>query len=142
MNASKESTDAEYSTLFDKVSTLETNLETKRETHSTLAEKVTTLEGKLEAERSAYAEKIYKLATELDCNQQEEHRDTLVFSGPAIPVFSSNENCKTIVYNIFRDNTQLEIHPQSNSKLSKTSSSVPSFRIKIIANLTVACLTA
>ena len=44
------------------------------------------------------------MRTEIDTNEQYEHRDNLIISGPDLPVASQNKNSKIIVKNLLSEN--------------------------------------
>ena len=50
------------------------------------------------------------LKFDVDTNDQNERRDTLILSGSNLPILSSNENCKTIVRDSISSHTSLAIH--------------------------------
>lgn len=102
------------STLQERVAALEAEAESNR-THCdnairTLQEKVNTLEENLKAQEEARKKEVAQLKTDVDANDQYERRDTLILSGPNLPISSPNENCKEIVKNLLRSHTNLSLN--------------------------------
>ena len=70
-----------------------------------------TLQSKISSIESSQSKNIKSLQNNVDENDQYERKDTLIVSGPEVPVFSSNENCKNVLQDIFRRNLNLNINP-------------------------------
>ena len=84
---------------IDKVETLFLGIETS---NAGLTEKVNQLESKIKAIENNHSKEVAALKSDIDLNEQYGRRDTLIISGPNLPVAAPNENCKLIVQDLLR----------------------------------------
>ena len=66
---------------------------------------------KLSSEVTSLKEQIVKLEEKIDENDQYERRDTLIISGPNLPLVTADENCAEIVRKIAQDKLQYILAP-------------------------------
>ena len=59
--------------------------------------------------------KITKLENLVDESDAYERRDTLIFSGPSVPVVSQDENCSTIIQNLVKNELKCIVSPNDIS---------------------------
>ena len=69
----------------------------------------------LKKQVNALESKVEKLENNLDETSQYERRDTIIVSGPSIPISSSGENCKTIVRDLLREKLSMNINAEDIS---------------------------
>ena len=69
----------------------------------------------LKAEVSELKTKVTKLESLVDESDAYERRDTLIFSGPSIPVATRDENCSTIIQNLLKNELKHVISPNDIS---------------------------
>ena len=55
------------------------------------------------------------LMAEVDSNDEYERRDTLIMSGPSLPLSSATENSKLVIHTLLREHLQLNINPDDIS---------------------------
>ena len=88
------------------------NLEIQyKQTISTLEGKLLKAESKLDQLEQLQSKEVESLKTSIDLNGQYERRDTLIISGPDLPVASDNENSKLIIQDTLRRNLNLNLNP-------------------------------
>ena len=66
---------------------------------------------KLEDKVSTLENKVQTLENKLDVSDQYERRDTIIVSGEAVPLVSTNENCKGIVLQLFQEHLRINVAP-------------------------------
>ena len=92
----------------------------------------------LETKVSTLESKIEKLENEVDQNNQYDRLDTLIISGEKVPKEAVDENCKTIVTNLFRDHLHLNVNPNDISvvhRIGKTNGTNSTVKRNIIMKL-------
>lgn len=76
---------------------------------SSMERRVQSLEEKLERVDATHTAEVLSLRTNIDTNEQYERKDTLIISGPDLPVASQNENSKLVVKNLLNEKTRVNI---------------------------------
>ena len=96
-----------------------------------LAEKVNQLESKISAIECSHSKEVAALKSNIDLNEQYGRRDTLIISGPNLPIAAPTENCKLVVQDLLRRHTKLNLNPANISiahRIGRTNSTLPNKR--------------
>ena len=118
----------EMSRKFEKMETLSLGI---KMSNTGLAEKVNQLESKLSVIECNHSKEVAALKSNIDLNEQYGRRDTLIISGPNLPIASPNENCKLVVQDLLRRHTKLNLNPSDISiahRIGRTNASLPDKR--------------
>ena len=80
-----------------------------------LTEKVNQLESKICAIECNHSKKLAALKSNIDSNKQYGRKNTLIISGPILPIADANEKYKLVVQDLLRRHTKLNINPNDIS---------------------------
>ena len=122
---------AKNSEIVKKIDEFESQSSVNRQSMLNVQEHVAQLEIKLKSIEMVHFKEVTSLKSNIDNNSQYERKGTLILSGPNLPSAAPSENCKLIVQDLLRRETNLNIDPTDISiahRIGRKSSTLPDKR--------------